>query len=160
MKTLLGFLVWWLLAASPASATGNFTDCTNPLLVSAGATTRRALRSGFDQLCYQFDDTTDSLPFRVGGTALLCFDPDSAGAAGAARVQYQKCTSDVLGTVVAANVCIPIVDADVTGAGGSAAVQNACFRVGPGQYRIDVTIAPLGAEHAVVKIQGEGAEAR
>ena len=66
------------------------------------------------------------------------------------------CPYALNGGTTAANACITVLDAALSGAGGSATTQNACIRVKRGSYRLDPTVAPgSGAEKAIVIITGE-----
>lgn len=141
-----------------AFAAAAFTDCRDPATPTGAVGTTNDLNVGLgDELCYQFDDTTDSGLFHVQSpNALICFDPDSGGVAGTARVMPQKCPYGVKGSLTAANSCVNILDAALDGVGGSSATQNACIRVKRGSYRLDVTAAPTAGEEPIASMLGEG----
>ena len=159
IKLTIAVLAWLCLAA-PAQAVGAFSSCADPL--NMPTTDEITVGAGFDvtagsRFCYQFDADTDSAVFPISAqNALICFDPDAAGVAGAARLDVEMCPYALNGGASAANACITILDAALSGAGGAAATQNACIRVKSGYYRLDPTVAPgSGAEKAIVIMTGE-----
>lgn len=154
MKRTLSVLLW-LAFALPATAAGNFTNCSDPSTLSSGVLTETNPNVGQGgQICYLFDAATDSAQFVVkSGTALISFDPDATGTTGAARVNILRCPyATPAGSM--ANQCYAILANVLDGVGGAAATQTASVRVPSGAYRIDVTVAPSGAEKPVVTIEG------
>ncbi len=153
MKSLiLTALVAFLALPLAASATKVWTDC-------AGGTSGNLITvTAYQRLCLDFDqtDSGDSRIFIVGtNTALVCFDPDKAAegiATGKVNIRY--CPS---GAQPAANPeleCIALSTVPITGIEGDAAVQDACIRVGPGTYYVEIT-TQTSSENARVSIQGE-----
>jgi hypothetical protein len=146
-----------LALAIPANAVGNFTTCTNPADPTAGVITGTNFGGG-SRACYQFDSIADSPAFNfTADGGLICFDPDSAGLSGSARIQIWHCPYGTpnAGPLANYNYCT-LASGVLDGVGGKATVQTACTDHLPrGRYAIDVTVDKTGAEKPVVVIVGE-----
>ncbi len=141
-----------LLLAMPAVA-ADFTNCS-------GDPTSRRVVGRHQRICYELaaTESTDSGAFVVRSeSALICLDSHTGSEAnGAARIHPRKCLGGVLPAANPEFECITILDNPLDGTQGAAATQNACIRVGPGVYFLDVTVPVGGApEAALVLIQAE-----
>jgi hypothetical protein len=147
LATALGLL----LASDAFGATLGFSNCRSKA-ISPPNMNKAGLIA-----CYEFDDATDSGQFTVvTPTALICLDPDiAATGTSTAEVMIYQCPT---GAKPAANPtygCHAILDASLDGTEGGSTNQNACVRVGPGAYYIDVTSADTNSKDAIVTITGE-----
>ena len=143
---LLAFL------ALPASATQVWTDC------NGGTSGNLITVTAYQLLCLDFDenDSGDSRIFRVGAnTALVCFDPDIATeGVKDGKVNIRYCPNGKQPAASPELECIALSTIPITGIEGSAGIQDACIRVGPGTYYVEIT-TQTGSEDARVTIQGE-----
>lgn len=148
MRALLLSLIL-ILAAGAAQA--DWTMCGG---ASGPSTPARVGPGG----CIQFNfvaTVVEAPTFRSTGFALISFDPDvlvgTDPTGSAARVIFERCVTAADASDL---VCEPVTGV-MTGLGGAAATQLRSLRVGPGLYRIDMTIAAAGGELAVIEVQGE-----
>ncbi len=156
------FVIFLLLIGTSALADANWQDnatCTG--------TTYTKLKPGSGGI-----DGTDPLwhcPTGTGNSSILqsvqvfsvCFDPDTNGSAGAARVYLRQC----VGTTVSTNSCTRVVvDSDMDGIlddvpldgdnGAVSGAQNRCrYDIPPGYYYIETSVGPAGGEAPKVKAQ-------
>ena len=146
-----GLLVAVALTASPALA-NTWSDCQGNTSGNLVAVKKWQL------LCLDFDENgVDSRIFMVGAnTALICFDPalDSEGT-DVAQIDLRYCPNGKKPAANPENECFKMTDSPITGVTGSAGTQDACHRVGPGVYFVDITTPPAAGDDARVTIQGE-----
>lgn len=108
--------------------------------------------SGAPDDTVNFDETirfslsggTDSAIFNVTTPyADLCFDPDTAGAAGSARISVYRIISLDAATING-SILLPTVPID----------NSDCLQLVRALYWVEVTTAPTGGEAAVVTVSG------
>jgi hypothetical protein len=152
-STLL-LLVALLALALPAQATQTWTNC------SGGSPANGVTVTRYDRLCLDWvtADSGDSQIFVVGTkTALLCFDPDiNTEGADAAKINFRYCPNGIQPAASPENECFALSTAPITGITGAAGTQDACERVGPGTYYVEIETQGGAGDESRVTIQGEG----
>jgi hypothetical protein len=151
--TLLAALLA-LFVATPAAATITWTNC------SGGTSGNLVQVTKYEVLCIDWDDTDtgDTRHFIVGSkTALLCFDPDLATeGASTAKINFRYCPNGLLPAANPENECFALSTIPITGITGAPGIQDACVRVGPGLYYVEIETGGGSTEDSRVTIQGEG----
>lgn len=112
-----------------------------------------------DKTCWNFlaaDTTGESEIMFFSVTGLICFDPNTATeGADAAQITIRMCPN---GKKPAANPhleCFALSTVPITGITGDAGVQDACERVAPGAYYIDIDVAAVDPDTPRVSFRGE-----
>lgn len=97
-----------------------------------------------DTIRFAISGTTDSALFTVTTSAAdLCFDPDTGGSAGSARISvYRPVNPDV--ATINGSILLPTVPTD----------NSDCIVLVRGTYWVEVTTGPTGGELAVVTVTG------
>lgn len=155
MKRLI-LLLGLLLVAGPAHASSVWHWCSSASVTAATASGRApdtTVTTGTTK-CFYFnaDDNSAVIKARAPNT-LICLDPNVASdGADVAEVMIRLCPGGV--STYDANLCLPILDASLDGTGGSATTQNACLRVGPGDYVV-VNTANGTPDESFVSFRGE-----
>ncbi len=130
-------------------------DTTTPTDPQFRAATDRVKVEADGKVCYRLanTETVDSGEVAIiAESALICFDSDTgATAISTGVVTPRVCTGNSKPAANPTFTCLSL--GTLTGLEGDASTQNACVRVGPGIYYLDVTTA-MGAESRV-KIQAE-----
>ena len=73
----------------------------------------------------------------------LCFDPDTAGAAGAARISVYRIITPTVATING-SILLPTIPVD----------NSDCTQLVRGLYWVEVTTGPGGGETPVVTVSG------
>lgn len=130
---------WVAVASGPAAASPesgvwiNASDGSADTLVEYGDTVVFTLSGG-----------TDSTLVTVTTTAAdLCFDPDTGGSAGSARISVYRPVNPATATING-SILLPSQPVD----------NSDCVQLVRGTYWVEVTTAPTGGEVAVVSITG------
>jgi hypothetical protein len=125
------------LSASTSGANPETGDWINSLSGSA------VLQLGFNQTAvFTIVGTTDSRAIAVEApTADICFDPDTGGVAGSARVSIYRAVNPATVTLNG-SILLPPVPTD----------NSDCLEAVRGVYWAEVTTGPTGGEVAVVSI--------
>jgi hypothetical protein len=143
------------LLASPGLASswdlGCDSDTTNDGSFTIQAATGTTSPVGSRVGCWNFvdaDSTTTSPAITVQAeTAVACFDPDTEGTAtDTSRVKIRWCVAGSKPSSNPSNGCIDMGGAltgtsTLDGTEGHAEVQNACLRIPPGVFYVEVTAA-------------------
>ena len=157
MIRLILFFFVSLLLTGP-SAANTWTDCN-------GNTSPELYRiAEWGLTCLDFTDAAGADPgvdsrvfFVAAKTALICFDPgDNTEGVDVATINIRYCPNGPKPAATPENFCGAITTAVITGIQGSASTQDACQRVGPGAYYIEVVNDGAAGDASRVTIQGEG----
>jgi len=155
-------LILILFIGAPAIADANWYSnegCTGNTYTSLRGASGSG--SGIDPIWHCPTGTGNSVVFKADQVFSICFDPDTGGTAGSARVFIRQC----VGATGSSNSCPRLtVDVDYDGilddvplSGDSGAVsgaQNYCkYDIPPGYYYIETSVGPTGGETAKVKAQ-------
>jgi hypothetical protein len=147
-------------AATWQTECGTSTELPAPSTDVVGFSLTNANRAG----CFNFvnaDSTTTSPPVRIETTsAVACFDPDTAGTStDTSRVKIRWCVAGTKPALNPSQACIDMGGAltgtsTLDGTEGHAEVQNACLRIPPGVFYVEV-IAACTTDACSVRFVGE-----
>lgn len=133
----LALLLAALLAASPALADPQTGAWENAVTGEED----RVLEFG-ETIVFPFGNATDSTTFTsVMPKADLCFEPNTLGAGGAARISVYRVVVPSIPTINA-SILLPSVPID----------SSDCLEIVNGTYWVEVTTGPGGGEAAVVAV--------
>lgn len=154
LRTLFLLALAFLLVPGVAGAASIWAKCGAVSVATADSDgADRHIYSGQVE-CFYFNAAEDSAVFVIATKeALVCLDPNVASAgADNAEVYFRYCPGYV--SAYDANLCIRTSDDPLDGTQGSSGTQNACQRLGRGQYVIENSTS-AGTQEAFVSVQGE-----
>lgn len=132
-------LLWPVASPTPAPASPE-----SGVWVNASSGDVDTLVEFGDTVVFTLSGGTDSTLVTVTTTAAdLCFDPDTGGSAGSARISVYRPVNPATATING-SILLPSQPVD----------NSDCVQLVRGTYWVEVTTAPTGGEVAVVSITG------